>query len=408
MKATILFVMAMFLALFSYSQSTVHLRGDTIKVWKQGGYADLVVLNRTKDSTNGVLTNIGNGVTRFFRFRERNDSLFLGLTFIANLGKARYGITKESGYFQLGSSNTIYNTWPGNRYLTGMSSVNTKMFLDSVPFYFTNRHALPGSGANSWLNALGGTDLLNVTKSIDVLTSDPSTGTRGQNYAGIVSQLFIFASNEINLRQNQQTPFRSASNYFATGFRQSSGNSSVATIFRGGQTPLESPVSIASQYTFPFNNSDSLRRVVLRGWFAHYGASVMVGGHANNRDSIQHYIDYLSGQGSPFVNKALTHVGLYVGNTVTARKRVGYWIDGASIYNYSSGKTILGSDTADAGDYILQVKGKIYLTQADTMLSPHNILTLDRTTNTIRVAEVPDPVGFVTEVELVKTVQRNE
>lgn len=47
-------------------QSNVYLRGDSIIIMKNGGFAELVIRNSTKDSGIGyVLTNIGNGVARW-------------------------------------------------------------------------------------------------------------------------------------------------------------------------------------------------------------------------------------------------------------------------------------------------------------------------------------------------------
>ena len=51
-------------ALISKSQTTVALRGDTVKIYKQGGTAELVLQNKTKD-TLGFLENMGNGRTEF-------------------------------------------------------------------------------------------------------------------------------------------------------------------------------------------------------------------------------------------------------------------------------------------------------------------------------------------------------
>lgn len=84
MRILFLFVAVLF-SIFCNAQSTVHLRGDTIRVYKQGGNATFKVENATKDSTNGVLTNVGNGTTEFLKFRTSNDSLFLGNVFIGKL-----------------------------------------------------------------------------------------------------------------------------------------------------------------------------------------------------------------------------------------------------------------------------------------------------------------------------------
>lgn len=61
----------------AYGQSTVYLRADSVKVMKQNGNANLQILNATRDSVNGVLINIGNGVTEFQRIRAINDSQFV-------------------------------------------------------------------------------------------------------------------------------------------------------------------------------------------------------------------------------------------------------------------------------------------------------------------------------------------
>lgn len=58
-------------------QSIVPLKGDSIIISKTGDNAELVVRNDTKDSTNGVMVNIGNGVMKFKRIRAINDSQFV-------------------------------------------------------------------------------------------------------------------------------------------------------------------------------------------------------------------------------------------------------------------------------------------------------------------------------------------
>lgn len=62
-----------FIYSFGYSQSVLPFRGDTIRFYKQGGNAELVLQNSTRDTT-GVLVNIGGGRTRFVKSRNINDS----------------------------------------------------------------------------------------------------------------------------------------------------------------------------------------------------------------------------------------------------------------------------------------------------------------------------------------------
>jgi maltose-binding protein MalE len=58
---------------------TISLRTDTVKIWKNGGYAELLLQNSTKD-TLGIAVNAGNGHTVFMRPRKLNDStLTIGL-----------------------------------------------------------------------------------------------------------------------------------------------------------------------------------------------------------------------------------------------------------------------------------------------------------------------------------------
>lgn len=59
------------------AQSTVYLRGDTIRAQKAGGNATLVLENAQRDSINGVLMNYGGGRTMFKRIRAINDSQFV-------------------------------------------------------------------------------------------------------------------------------------------------------------------------------------------------------------------------------------------------------------------------------------------------------------------------------------------
>jgi hypothetical protein len=69
-------ILLLFFAGNVLAQSTIHLRGDTTKIYKQGGIATLRIENATRDSINGVLINIGNGITQFQRIRAINDSQF--------------------------------------------------------------------------------------------------------------------------------------------------------------------------------------------------------------------------------------------------------------------------------------------------------------------------------------------
>jgi len=74
MKRLIIFLL-LFAAIKVAGQTTGYLRFDTVKIMKQGGTAELYLINSTKDSL-GLLTNIGGGLTRFYKPRVLNDSTF--------------------------------------------------------------------------------------------------------------------------------------------------------------------------------------------------------------------------------------------------------------------------------------------------------------------------------------------
>jgi len=78
MKKYIFFLLLALVSLAGFGQSNVDLRGDSIRIYKNGGFAELVLRNRTKDSVNAVLTNLGNGVTGFKRvLRQIDDTTYL-------------------------------------------------------------------------------------------------------------------------------------------------------------------------------------------------------------------------------------------------------------------------------------------------------------------------------------------
>src|SRR5678809_142651 len=61
-----------------YGQTTYYIRADSTRLEKVGGNNELILLNSTR-ATKGVLTNYGNGRTRFIGSRISNDTLFVGL-----------------------------------------------------------------------------------------------------------------------------------------------------------------------------------------------------------------------------------------------------------------------------------------------------------------------------------------
>ena len=98
------------LALFSvasFGQSVVPIRGDTIRLYKQGGNAELKIENDTKN-TKGILTNVGGGVTKFKASSTLNDStIIVGLdTLVIRGATGGGGITNRDSI----SWNVVYDS----------------------------------------------------------------------------------------------------------------------------------------------------------------------------------------------------------------------------------------------------------------------------------------------------------
>lgn len=90
MKRLIIFLL-LFAAIKVAGQTTGYLRFDTVMIHKVGGTAELVLMNKTKD-TVGILTNYGNGRTRFIKSRAINDStIVVGLDTMIVRGSASAG-----------------------------------------------------------------------------------------------------------------------------------------------------------------------------------------------------------------------------------------------------------------------------------------------------------------------------
>lgn len=76
MKVFLLLLLSFATAFCANAQSVIYQRADSVIIMKQGGYAELVIRNRTKD-TLGILLNTGNGIVKFSRSKTLNDSTFV-------------------------------------------------------------------------------------------------------------------------------------------------------------------------------------------------------------------------------------------------------------------------------------------------------------------------------------------
>lgn len=94
--------------LSGFSQSTLPFRGDTIRIYKQGGSAELVIENKTKDTT-GFLYNKGGGRTEFRRVKKINDTtiVFGADTLTVGSGSGPATVTTKNPITKAGDSVAI-------------------------------------------------------------------------------------------------------------------------------------------------------------------------------------------------------------------------------------------------------------------------------------------------------------
>lgn len=120
----LIFLLILIIPVLSYSQSVLPLRADTVRIEKINGSAELHLRNATRDSL-GVLTNIGNGRTRFLKSRRFGDTLFIGKDTILNARKVdtlykdgdsiRFTINGSAyAFLGGGGSFTLYNALGGS------------------------------------------------------------------------------------------------------------------------------------------------------------------------------------------------------------------------------------------------------------------------------------------------------
>lgn len=179
----LLFLLLFFLPIISAGQSVLPLRADTIRMEKLGGSAELHLRNATRD-TLGVLTNIGNGRTRFMRSRVSGDTLFVGKDTLIGVGGGSGG--PDSTFKKLSWIDVSeFGAKPdGKSYSDGNISSGTAIFTsDSADFtaadvgkYF----AVGGAGA-------GGTELITTiagftSNNTVTLTTAASTTVTSANF----------------------------------------------------------------------------------------------------------------------------------------------------------------------------------------------------------------------------------
>src|SRR5688572_23572250 len=107
-----LLILFLLISVLAAGQAVIPLKGDSVIISKTGGWAELVVRSKFKDTINGLMINTGNGVTAFKRMRAINDSqlvigtdtiLVRGSSGVNSIG-ATNGLTKVGNNITLGGT----------------------------------------------------------------------------------------------------------------------------------------------------------------------------------------------------------------------------------------------------------------------------------------------------------------
>lgn len=145
MMKRILFTIAMLWSI-AYGQSKGYLRYDSVYIQKIGGNGELIIENGTRNVTGGVLTNMGNGRTRFVlpSGGGSSDSSFNSATFgaditaIGNRYVHNWGSTLVSGNITDNTPNMTVTVSGGKTNVTSSGSaffnLNNRFDVADFPF----------------------------------------------------------------------------------------------------------------------------------------------------------------------------------------------------------------------------------------------------------------------------------
>lgn len=93
MHKIVVTILLSLLAYSGFSQSILFFRADTVKIYKNGGYAELMVYNKTRDSTGGLAINAGNGLIKFVKpYKIDDTTIVIGLDTFA-IGSGTPGLS---------------------------------------------------------------------------------------------------------------------------------------------------------------------------------------------------------------------------------------------------------------------------------------------------------------------------
>lgn len=136
----ILFALGLIISsLASFSQSRFPIRADSVVMERVGGSAEFILLNDTRDSTHGLLTNISKGRTAFVKPRVINDStIIIGLdTFTLRGGIGHSGNVGTVTSFSSGDLSPLFTT---SEATVGSTPALTFTLTDAGPYTIFGRN----------------------------------------------------------------------------------------------------------------------------------------------------------------------------------------------------------------------------------------------------------------------------
>lgn len=243
----------------SNAQSVVNLRGDLIRIWKNGGNAELKIENATKNQFGGPLVNIGDGTTKFGqRPRYYLDTFFIGIDTFPNARGLKRGYYNTA----LNESDTIYTE------LADKTRNFTRFFGNSMTI---NKFTSSGN--------LSGPSFFNYNK-----INAGGAGAFGINPIrnGVEINLINNQTGPITLAQ-QSSPLRTWT--YLTNF----GNGALRT-FQGGQTIRVPWGQYIGGWEFDGDN-----RINGTGWLGTFVSYLDF--YGNQGHKIEHYADFAGGLG---------------------------------------------------------------------------------------------------------------
>jgi trimeric autotransporter adhesin len=147
-----LLVLLLLIGGVAHGQLTYYIRSDTVKIMKQGGNNELYIQNGTK-AVKGLLTNTGNGLTRFIASRTSGDTLFIGLDTLIGIGAAGWKLT---GNASLDSTINFLGTTDSQPLMFRVNNARSGRITPGGTTYLGYRAGYTDTTGSTYNTALGG------------------------------------------------------------------------------------------------------------------------------------------------------------------------------------------------------------------------------------------------------------